>query len=285
MKSLNSLFVCVSAVSMLFFMGLVQVEPTRAMERSSLAVTAYSFAHSGQAYSHYGTATTRALAGLLPNTTYHWQVRAVNPDGRTEADAGTWWSFRTRPRLSIRSFGARDGWVLESTETSAVGGSMNSTATTLRVGDDAADRQYTSFLYFNTTGLPDNAVIRKVTLRIMKQGIVGTDPFTTHGSLIADIKKGFFGLATLEITDFHATASKSNVGRFTAISSLPGWYQLVMNAINYPYINVLGTTQFRLRFLTDDNNDNGADYVSFFSGEPTVGITNRPVLIIEYTVP
>ncbi len=29
------------------------------------------------------------------STTYHWQVRAVNPGGSTDADAGTWWSFTT----------------------------------------------------------------------------------------------------------------------------------------------------------------------------------------------
>ncbi len=51
------------------------------------------------------------------------------------------------------------------------------------------------------------------------------------------------------------------------------------------YINLTGATQFRLHFLTDDNNDNGADYVSFFSGETSVPAAARPVLIIEYTVP
>ena len=40
-----------------------------------------------------GTSVT--LAGLSSNTTYYWQVRAVNPDSTTPADGGTWWSFTT----------------------------------------------------------------------------------------------------------------------------------------------------------------------------------------------
>ncbi len=32
---------------------------------------------------------------LDPNTTYYWQVRAVNTAGNTSANSGTWWSFTT----------------------------------------------------------------------------------------------------------------------------------------------------------------------------------------------
>lgn len=35
------------------------------------------------------------LSGLLPGTTYYWQVRAPYPAGNTPANAGTWWSFTT----------------------------------------------------------------------------------------------------------------------------------------------------------------------------------------------
>jgi hypothetical protein len=41
------------------------------------------------------TNTSVALSGLTANTTYHWQVRAVNSDGATDADSGTWWTFTT----------------------------------------------------------------------------------------------------------------------------------------------------------------------------------------------
>jgi len=183
----------------------------------------------------------------------------------------------------FRSAAAQDGWVLESSETSGKGGSLAATGT-LRLGDDAANKQYRSLLYFNTAGLPDNATITKVTLKIRRAGVTGTDPFTTHGSLLADIKKGTFGASPLEIGDFQATASKTNVGHFSAVSGSTVWYQLVLGAANYPYINKSGVTQFRLRFTKDDNDDHGADYVSFYAGDATTA-SNQPLLIVEYTLP
>ncbi len=42
-----------------------------------------------------GTATSKALSGLSANTTYFWQVRAINAGGITYANDGTWWSFTT----------------------------------------------------------------------------------------------------------------------------------------------------------------------------------------------
>jgi len=37
-----------------------------------------------------GTATSAALSGLATGTTYSWQVRAVNGQGNTQANGGTW---------------------------------------------------------------------------------------------------------------------------------------------------------------------------------------------------
>ena len=181
------------------------------------------------------------------------------------------------------SIAAQDGWVLETAENSAKGGVLNAT-TNLLIGDDVANKQYLSLLSFNTTSLPDNATIVRITLKIRKAGMTGTDPFTTHGTLVADIQKGFFGTSSvLQPADFQAAASKNTAGTFTAVSGLPGWYRLVLGASNSPYINKIGLTQFRLRFTSDDNNDRGADYVSFFAGEAVAA--NRPLLIVEYTLP
>jgi len=183
--------------------------------------------------------------------------------------------------LTFKSQGANDGWVLESTETSGVGGSNDSIATTLRVGDDAADKQYRGILSFNTASLPDNAVITKVTLKVKKQGLTGTDPFTTHGTLMAAIRKPYFGSAvTLANSDFQAALSKQ-----VGFSGVPvsNWYSTNNNPVIWPYINLTGTTQFRLRLTLDDNDDMGADYVRFYSGN--AGASVRPQLIIEYYVP
>jgi len=50
-----------------------------------------------------GTALKAYPAGLSYNTTYYWQVRAVNPSGTTYADANTWWSFKTKVAPRERS--------------------------------------------------------------------------------------------------------------------------------------------------------------------------------------
>ncbi len=94
-----------------------------------------------------------ALSNLLPNTTYYWQVRATNYEAATYADGSetAFWSFKTKAQpLTFRSTALQDGWILESTETSNKGGTLNSTDTTFKLGDAAADKQYRSILSFNT---------------------------------------------------------------------------------------------------------------------------------------
>ena len=44
-----------------------------------------------------GASTSVGLSGLIPSTTYYWQVRAINPGGTTEANTSSWWSFSTVP--------------------------------------------------------------------------------------------------------------------------------------------------------------------------------------------
>jgi alpha-tubulin suppressor-like RCC1 family protein len=185
---------------------------------------------------------------------------------------------------SYRSTGNQDGWVLESSETSSAGGTMNSAATVFYLGDDASNRQYRAILSFGTSGLPDDAVITKVTLKIKKQDLVGTDPFTTHSNILVDVRKGAFGGSNaLQLTDFQAAASKNAAGTINNTPS-SGWYPVTFNSSAFPYINLTGVTQFRLRFALDDNNDNGADYLKFYSGDAGTA-SDRPLLVIEYYVP
>ena len=42
-----------------------------------------------------GTSTIIGLSGLTIDTTYYWQVKAINPGASTLADGGTWWNFTT----------------------------------------------------------------------------------------------------------------------------------------------------------------------------------------------
>ncbi|GER79729.1 MAG: Ig-like domain-containing protein [Anaerolineales bacterium] len=194
-------------------------------------------------------------------------------------------TYTVRRRLFVRSAGAQDGWTLESFETSNAGGTFNSTAITLLLGDDAVNRQYRSILSFNTASLPDNAVITKVTLKVRLQKIVGGgNPVNALQGFMADVRKGVFGTSALQVIDFQAPASKT-VGPLKP-ALVGGWYTLNLTPAKAS-VNKLATgsglTQIRLRFKLDDNNNAVANYLSLYSGNAAVGA--RPQLIVEYYVP
>jgi hypothetical protein len=202
-----------------------------------------------------------------------------------QGDVTKFANFRYKDKTTYLSTSVHDGWILESAEIGNVGGTMNSTATTFRLGDDAARKQYRSILSFTTSGLPDNAVITKVTLKFRQQGIVGGgNPVTTFQGFMTDIKRGIFGTSALQTTDWQTIANKT-FGPFTPTLS-GGWYTLNLTSAK-AYINKLATsgglTQIRLRFKLDDNNNALANYLSLYSGNASAA--SRPQLIIEYYVP
>ncbi len=183
----------------------------------------------------------------------------------------------------IRSTASYDGWVLESAENANVGGAKNAVAGAFPLGDDAANRQYRAILHFNTSSLPDNAVIANATLKIMKQGLTGTNPFTALGWLRVDMRSPFFGVSVqLAASDFEA-AGASSVATFNK-TPIGNWYSAVLNATGRAAINHAGSTQFRLYFTSDDNNNRAADNMNFYSGD-YANASARPMLVIEYYVP
>jgi len=188
--------------------------------------------------------------------------------------------------MTFNSVGSQDGWILESSEISGKGGTLNNTATLLYVGDDAKDKQYRSILSFDTSGLPDGAVITNVQLKIKVQGFVGGNmfiPTKTLGNLLIDIRSPYFGTgADLVVSDFQKGGNVNAVG---ILKSMPttGWYTVTLKDTAYNFVNLTDTTQFRLRFSKDDNDDLGNDYLKIFSGDASAA--SRPQLIVEYYVP
>jgi hypothetical protein len=186
----------------------------------------------------------------------------------------------------ITTIATQDGWILESGETTNKGSTMNTSATTFYLGDNAQKKQYRSILSFSTNALPDNAVITKVTLKVRKQGVVGGgDPVNIFQGFMVDFKKGYFGPAAgLQVGDFQATANKS-YGPFKPVLA-SGWYAINLTPAK-AYINKLatngGVTQVRLRFKLDDNNNAVANDLSLYSGNAPAA--SRPQLIVEYYVP
>src|SRR5258706_229323 len=225
------------------------------------------------------TATPTATTTQMPTATRTPTLTPTNTPTRTPTPTPT----PTSVVQVFDSIAAQDGWVLESSEMSNAGGSMNATANIFRLGDDALNRQYRAILSFNTVSLPNTAVIQSALIKIRQSGApVGSDPFTVLGKLWADIRQGpFGGNAALALGDFNATASATKVGAFNPIPT-SGWYTDTLNAAGRSNINKIGLTQLRLYFNLDDNNNHVADLMRFLSGDHVSG---KPVLVITYTLP
>jgi hypothetical protein len=189
-------------------------------------------------------------------------------------------AYTVTKTLTYQSLSTYDGWILESGATTSAGGTMNSTATTFNLGDDAAKKQYRAILHFNTATLPDNAVITSTTLKIMKSA-GGTGSVSTLGALLADMTKPSFNLVTLETKDFQTAAGKP--ATFNPFTIAGSWYSATMKTTGYTYVNRLGTTQFRLYYTKGDDADGTADYLLFYSGN--AGTAYRPQLIVTFYVP
>jgi len=218
---------------------------------------------------------------------------AGNPLGGAGSDNGNFTSgeiytiIKSTPiniaTASFTSNKTNDGWVIESGENTSKGGGINSISATFYLGDNAEDRQFRTILDFTTSVLPDNAIITSATLKIKKLSVTGADPFTTHQNILVDINNGPLGTSALQVADFQAAASMDSAGTMLN-APLDNWFSAELNKNALTYINTAGSTQFRLRFQIDDNDDLGADTIKFHSGD-SANLDYRPVLLIEYYMP
>jgi hypothetical protein len=151
----------------------------------------------------------------------------------------------------------------------------------LRVGDNLGNRQFKSIVSFDTSSIPDGATITSVTLRLRRGTLVGTNPFTTHGTCRVDVhSSGFGGNVALTSDDFQATATATNVATMSNPAANLDWSTGSLNSAGLAAINKLATTQFRVDFTLDDNDDSDQDYVGFYAGDTTAA--NRPQLVVTY---
>ncbi len=220
---------------------------------------------------------------VLGNYSYAFQVAAVNNSGQSMYSP--WRSFLVGSKtVNFRSVAAQDGFVREKSENSSIGGVVNYTSASFNVGDNGSKCQLRGVLSFNTSSLPDNAIVTSAVLVLTKKSITGIDPFETHGSLLVDIRKPYFGTSSaLKADDFSSAASLLN-SSFFSLEPISGKFvaEIVPPALNY--INKLGNTQFRINFQLDDDNDKLSDYVTFFSSENKT-LETRPNLVIKYYLP
>jgi hypothetical protein len=191
----------------------------------------------------------------------------------------------TTTTVTFASLAVEDGYTLESSEGSNTGGSATSndaTASGIRAGDDKKDKQLRGLLSFDTTAIPDGAVIQSATLRLRRGTVVGTSPFTTHGTLSASVRTGGFnGNVALEAADFQAAASAAGACTLSVAAANGDWSECTLNPAGLAALNKTGKTQVRIAFNTDDNDDLGDDYVGFYAGNNATA-ANHPQLVVVY---
>ncbi len=229
--------------------------------------------------------TAYADSGLSAATGYSYRVQATNAGGDSAysntANATTQPFQPPIVSATFTSLGAEDGYVLESAETSNSGGSFK--AGTACIGDDNKNKQYRSIFSFDTSSLPEGAIIESAALRLNVASISGSNPFLTFGPGLVDLKSGtgFGGSTALAKTDFQAPADAMGVARMSAVTTKGLWSSGSLNAAGLALIDTGGRTQFRVYFQLDDDNNKSASYVTFNTG--TAGsVSLRPQLVLTY---
>jgi hypothetical protein len=166
----------------------------------------------------------------------------------------------------------KDGYVIESSETSGVGGSYKTTAT--YIGDSSSRQQYIAILWFDTSSIPDGATITSATLTIRRLG-KGGDAGVNLGNLTVDIKNGYYGSDdNVRANDFESASTATNVATLPYPAANGDYSEAALNSSGRSSINKTGITNIKVRFTTDDDNDSTADYLNIYdsSSNPALSV-------------
>jgi hypothetical protein len=243
----------------------------------NFAVTGFECSLDGGAYLPCTSPTT--YPGLTA-ALHTFEVRAVDLAGNKDATPASFSWTITPLTVTVKSKGTLDGWTLESTAISSLGGSFNA-AGDLLVGDDAAKKQYRSILSFDTgAALPDGSSVLSATLRLKLHASTGS--VSTLSALKTYISSPFFGTtAALKAHDFEAPAlAVSSAGVFVANP----WYSATIRTGALPFVSSTALTQFRVQFTKGNNANLLDDYLAFYSGD-AASAANYPQLVIQYLLP
>ncbi|HWU89742.1 MAG TPA: Ig-like domain-containing protein, partial [Kofleriaceae bacterium] len=179
-------------------------------------------------------------------------ARAVDTSGNTATSErtittsnGTTGSPTT---VSFSSISAEDGYVkaLSDGSSPAVG-----TFTTLAVGRGTDSKLNRAFLSFDTSSLPDGATVIDATVTVSYSSSSGNPWGSPAGNtMVVDVRRGTFGAASTETSDWAAAADASaaaTVAAFASGTQTSGSF----SAAGRGAINATGRTQLRLRFSQD----------------------------------
>ena len=187
--------------------------------------------------------------------------------------------------IGYRIFTADTGspaWVEDCSAKTGQDCTLRGAGSILYIGDELGERQYRSYLSFNTAGLPDSAVITSVRLKIKSAGILGTNPVNNRRDLVVDIcsppvSKAGRGLAAAA----GSSTCTANLGVFNKDPN-SGWYSVSLLPSAFSSVSLTGVTQFRLR-VTGRSRDGGRAYIQFYAGDASE--SDGPILLVKYRLP
>lgn len=194
----------------------------------------------------------------------------------------------TIPTLSASAFsetftsvGTEDGYILED---QILGRAPVSDDIYLQLGEgDSDNRQIKTFLSFDTSTLPADAIILSARIQLWRNTVIGQPD--KLGEIHFDIasNSGFNGNWALESEDFSAPASSSNVATISNLYS-GDLLEAGLSNTGITALNHNGRSQFRLYFTLPNNSDDKEDRISFFAGSAEDS-SLHPQLIVDYELP
>ena len=92
---------------------------------------------------------------------------------------------------------------------------------------------------------------------------------------------GFSESTALQTGDFQAAATAVQAASLSSAAANGDWSTGSLSSSGLAALNKTGTTQLRVYFNLDDNDDTGNDYIGYYSGNNTTAV-NRPQLAVTY---
>ncbi len=176
-----------------------------------------------------------------------------------------------------------DFWVQECSGKSGESCFIKTEETSLMVGKGFEGKQYQSILAFDTSGLPEQAIITSVKLKLKVTGVTGFNLVKHQNKLILDLcsSRGQEGARHLTMELSNGLNCIDNVGNFEKDTN-DSWYTVDLHQDAIHSFDLSGITRFRLRISNIENMRTERAYALFDRG--ISDISDGPVLLVRYTL-